>query len=70
MNTIREIIEHSTEALKDHLQTLVEQLLTLAAFPAERVRVVVAECIGRLFATYPGEVGLDICEAMNAEDKT
>lgn len=34
----------------------------------ERVRLVVAECIGRLFTTFPSEIGDDLCTAMEDAD--
>lgn len=60
LNSIREIILNDSHALESECNTLTDQLLNLSNHPEERIRTLVAECLGTLFSAYPIDMQTDI----------
>ena len=56
-NTIKEIIINKPDCLKNYLKDLMPLYFNQASSENEAIRNIVAESIGKLFITYPFEVG-------------
>jgi cullin-associated NEDD8-dissociated protein 1 len=56
LNTLREIILHDSECLKDYIKPMQDLLMQQSMHEEESIRSIVAESLGRLFAAYPQDL--------------
>jgi len=56
LNTLREIILHDSNILKDYIKPMQELFMQQSISEEESIRSIVAESLGRLFAAYPQEL--------------
>jgi hypothetical protein len=56
-NTLKEIIINKPDCLKNYLKGLMPLYFGQASSENEAIRNIVAESIGKLFITYPMEIG-------------
>jgi hypothetical protein len=68
LNSIREIILNDSQALETETGDLTTQLLNLSNHPEERIRTLVAECLGSLFSAYPIDMQTDLQEVLMGKD--
>jgi len=68
LNSIREIIINDSHALESEYNTLCDELLKLSNHQEDRIRTLVAECLGTLFSAYPIDMQTDIQAALMDKD--
>jgi len=64
LNTIREIIMHDSQCLKEYVGELLKLLISQTTHEKEGIRSIVAECVGRLFVEYSMEMESVVLEGL------
>lgn len=67
-NTIKEIIVNKPGCLKSYLKDLMPLYFSQASSDNEAIRNIVAESIGKLFNTYPLEIGPSLVQAFGTNE--
>jgi len=67
-NTIKEIIINKPTCLKSYLVSLMPLYFSQASSDNEAIRNIVSESIGKLFITFPMDIGETLMKGMASND--